>query len=306
MDEGNNNTPTSIGGERVEMKTSSTNGSATHVDNIMEMNEKCVDNNGTAEDDEVIYRQVVEKKPSSQRSCLPVLFERSRLGLLNPRFDSPMLEEQLALSFFPQERRKFRYALIYVMLVCVGWLILFAATSRSSPNFLGYMLGASALTLAAILFFILTFYPLYARHYYKFSVVFSIILSVMSLLRYINTSPSQVTSNLMSSVGSFCGLVEIVLLLYNLIPLPLFLAFGLSVVYSIIYEALFIYSTTNPSAAFIVGKVLLHLCIHLVCMSLYLMSSVRKHSTFWRIGQSMIARRQLREEKRLKEDIIYR
>ena len=40
MDEGNNNTPTSIGGERVEMKTSSTNGSATHVDNIMEMTEK--------------------------------------------------------------------------------------------------------------------------------------------------------------------------------------------------------------------------------------------------------------------------
>ena len=112
--------------------------------------------------------------------------------------------------------------------------------------------------------------------------------------------------NLMSSVGSFCGLVEIVLLLYNLIPLPLYLAFGLSVVYSIIYEALFIYTTTDPSAAFIVGKILLHLCIHIVCISLYLMSSVRKHSTFWRIGQSMIARKQLQVEKKLKEDFIYR
>jgi len=35
------------------------------------------------------------------------------------------------------------------------------------------------------------------------------------------------------------------------------------------------------------------------------MSSVRKHATFYRIGQSSMARKQLKEEKRIKEDIIH-
>jgi len=35
------------------------------------------------------------------------------------------------------------------------------------------------------------------------------------------------------------------------------------------------------------------------------MSSVRKHATFYQIGQSSMARKQLKEEKRIKEDIIH-
>lgn len=276
------------------LKNGQSNGSANHVDNVMEMHEKVGES-------DVMYREVPNRR---KRGCLPVLFERSKMGPLNPRFDSSVLEDELVSAFFPQDKRKFRSALIYVVISCVAWIIFFGTSHSSASNLLGHMVSSGALILVAILHFVLTFYPIYSNHYYVFSTIFSVILIIFSLLRYVNFS--NIEANLMSPVGSFCGLVEIILLLYTFIPLPLYLAVGLSLVYSVIYEALFVITTTAPSPGFVVGKILLHLCIHIVCMSLYVMSSVRKHSTFWRIGQSMMARKELREEKKLKEDIIYR
>lgn len=270
------------------------NGSSNHVDNVIEMHEKL-------EENEEMYKEM----PKPNRSCLPDLFERSKMGLLNPRFDSTVLERKLVEAFFPQDRRKFRSALIYVMVLCVAWVVYFSCTIDDLNHWEGHIGGACAMVVVSFLFFIATYLPLYSRHYYKASVIFSLCLCTLSLLRYAYVQEEMASGMAMSAVGSFCSLIEIVLLLYNLLPLPLYLAVGLSFSYSVIYEAVFLWKMTLPSAGFIVGKILLHLCVHLVCISLFLMTSVRKHSTFWRIGQSTMARKQLKEEKRLKEDIIY-
>ncbi|XP_067944731.1 adenylate cyclase type 9-like isoform X2 [Watersipora subatra] len=245
-------------------------------------------------------------------SCVPILFERSKYGTLNPGFDSLILEHYFQECFFPHNRRKFRSALGYIIFSCLVWIIYFVVLrqvtqidtqmEKRQRILLEYIIGTCALLVISIIFIILTRFESYARHYTKVSIVYALALCGVSLLRFIyfdyDYSP-------MSSVGSFAGLVQIVLLLYNLLPLPFYWALLISILYSIIYEVLFLLSLNDPSPSYIVGRVLLLICVHLLCMSLYLMATVRKHSTFSRIGQSTRARRALKKEKEQQDNVIY-
>lgn len=251
-------------------------------------------------DDDVIYKEVRKKDTAS---CLPTLFEGSKFGVLNPGFASPILEQYFEECFFPRTRRKARSALIYVGLSCAIWAIYFGATWRSNDNWLGHIIGTCSLLVVSALFFLLTFFDIYARHYNKVSVAYALIICVVSLLRYIHLKDNSRMA--MSSIGAFCCFIEIVLLIYNLLPLRFYLAIGLSLSYSIAYEGLFIHTTQYASSNLIVGRVLLHICVHLVGTSLHLMATVRKHSTFSRIGQSAVTRRDLKVETAQQDNLIY-
>lgn len=241
---------------------------------------------------------------SGRSKCLPQLFERGEMGFLNPRFDSSQLERLLGIKFFPQSRRKFRCALGYVTFSCLAWIVFFGITNAAHNRWPDYVGACASLIVVSILFFILTFFNIYSRHYSKASMAYAIVLCLVTLLRFFYQH-SALPSDAMSSVGSFCSLLEVILLLYNLLPLPLYLAVCTSILYSVVYEALFLWKTVAPSVEFVVGKIFLHVCVHLVCISVHLMLTVKKHSTFLKIGQSTMARKQLKDEKRLKEDIIY-
>ena len=270
------------------------NGSSNHIEQL-EMHGK-----KTASD-------VNTQLPARRRSCLPALFERSRTGTLNPSFDSLVLEQHFQECFFPQHRSKFRSALVYVVLSCIVWIVFFAVIRSESNYWVAHVAGACSIIVVSAMFFTLTMFDIYSRHYMKASVVYALLLCTVFLLRYayVDFSSPDSTNLAMSSIGSFCGLIQIILLLYNLLPLPFYLAILLSLTFSIVYEVLSTLATESPGARFVIGKVLLHVCLHLLCTSLYLMATVRKHSTFSRIGQSTRARRALKREKLQQDNLIF-
>lgn len=272
------------------------NGSAVQMGSLVELQ----DHLNTKQEDIFIDKKIDDTK------CWPVLFERSHIGPFNIRFDSLVLEEEVEDNFHRLTRRKFRLALGYVILSCIAWIIYFALTS-SDTNHHGWrehIGGSAGLILLSGIMLGITFCNLYSNHYHKWSLAYSSILIILSLVRYHFVDKSIPENSAMSTIGAFCGAVEVILLIYNLIPLPLYLAVGLSTIYSIVFEALFIWKSMT-SVEIYVSKFLLHVCVHIVCVSVYLMDSVRRHSTFWRISQSTMARRQMREEKKLKEDMIH-
>jgi adenylate cyclase 9 len=61
----------------------------------------------------------------------------------------------------------------------------------------------------------------------------------------------------------------------------------------------------ESGARVIVAKILLHLCIHLIGIQVFIMSQVRQHATFWSISNSVMARRDLEIERQLREKMIH-
>ena len=57
--------------------------------------------------------------------------------------------------------------------------------------------------------------------------------------------------------------------------------------------------------SWIVARALLHFCIHLIGIHIFIMAQVRKRSTFLKVGQSIMARSDLQVEKGLKQKMIY-
>ena len=46
------------------------------------------------------------------------------------------------------------------------------------------------------------------------------------------------------------------------------------------------------------------MCIHLFGIQIFFMAQVRERSTFWKVGQCVVARRDLEIEKQVKEQMI--
>jgi len=87
---------------------------------------------------------------STSTSRFPILFERSATNSWwNPRFDSDVLEAQHRTTSFPQTRRRFRYALDYVIMSCSAWLTQFVIQRGPSwPAFVG--VAATLLVVAIV------------------------------------------------------------------------------------------------------------------------------------------------------------
>lgn len=110
--------------------------------------------------------------------------------------------------------------------------------------------------------------------------------------------------------------IEIIFIIYTVIPLPLWQCIIVTVFYSIIFEILtyFIERTyTDESKEIEVGhsfklvivRVVLQLCIHIIGAHVLIMNLVRMRGTFMKVGQNLLVRRQLEMEKQLKEKMIH-
>ncbi|XP_071087998.1 adenylate cyclase type 9-like isoform X2 [Haliotis cracherodii] len=238
--------------------------------------------------------------PLSPKQNTPiVLFERASGSWWNPTFDSKILEDQLWSCYLPQTRRRFQYALFYVVTACLAWLIFFGLSKEQ--NWMYFLGGTACLLSVTVLIIGFTKIPLYERFYMPISIVFVLFLMALILCPFAFKSSSD-----LSTIGSFSGSVEILLMIYTFIPMPLFAAVLIGIVYSIVYEILVALTITGmQEATFIIGKILLHFCIHLIGIHIFIMSQVRRRSTFWKIGQSVMSRRDLQVEKQLKEKMIH-
>lgn len=274
------------------------------------------ENNGTSSvEHSVQYKaddQNAVRMPSISESCtskqhvqkgclnLPVLFERSGSWWPTPRFDSDILEKEQWKIYFPQTRKRFRYALCYIFAACIAWTIYFGLTKGSSAQWPKFLIGT--LVLLCVIGLVIGF--TYTKYYRKLYLVTSIFVSFLTCCGILLTL--LYTDSDLSTIGAFTSSVEVLLMMYSVIPMPLSLTVSIGVFYSILFEVFTALQNQYMQAPiFIAGKILLHFCIHVMGIHLFIMRQVRQRSTFWKIGQSVLARNELHFEKQIKEKMIH-
>lgn len=262
-----------------------------------------------------------------RRRKFPQLFERASGKWWDPAFDSRKLEDACLERCFPQTQRRFRYALIYLMVAALLWAIYFGCVLEKATR------GLAAAFLAPTLLFMLccagllavTFSGLYSRHYIRISLLFTLLVFALSLATRFpggglgscgwneNQTRAPCWTHL-SPVGSFSISVEMLLLLYTVMPLPLYLCFLFGVSYSLLFELLGYHLGSAewlrvPGSQHLVlealAKFFLHACVHAVGIHLFTMSQVRSRTTFLKVGQSIMHGKDLEVEKALKERMIH-
>jgi len=240
--------------------------------------------------------------PSTTTSRCPILFERSARNLSNPQFDSSALEKQHETTSFPQTRRRFRYALDYVIISSSAWLTQFAI--QQGPKWPSFVGTAAALLVVAILVHVFTYTSVYRRFVLPISLVVTVALCTCDLLTFA-AHPELPHEGDVSAVGTFVWSIEIILLMYTLIPMPLYVCVVAGTLYSVIFEVVAASVGDMATVEYVIGRAVLHICIHAVGIHIYIMSQVRERSTFLKVGQSLILRRQLQTEKQLKHNMIH-
>lgn len=107
------------------------------------------------------------------------------------------------------------------------------------------------------------------------------------------------TVSILTPVGDFSLCIEILMIMYTVIPLPLYVCVLLGILYSVMFELLI-------GSSFALGaRILCHICVHLIGIHILVMTNVRMRGTFMKVGQSLLVRRQLEMEKQLKEKMIH-
>uniref|UniRef100_A0AAG5DJW5 adenylate cyclase n=1 Tax=Anopheles atroparvus TaxID=41427 RepID=A0AAG5DJW5_ANOAO len=294
------------------------------------------------------YIQSYLSQTGRRHSCcsvmLPVAFERAApRSWFDPRFDSPVLEGQYQASVFPQLRLKFRFALFYILLCSLVWLLYFLLDGGPT-SFTLLTVAIGVIFLFALAGLWLTGTDLYRAHTNLISSFCAVLLCMFSLFLLL------LTREALSPLGHFSICIEIVMLIYTIIPLPLWLCCTITMTYSVCFEVLsFLHQThydynsrpngsplvaaghtvarllvvadeageaqpgaADPSGAtdtfvykIMLIRVLIQLCVHLIGVQILIMTVVRMRGTFMKVGQNLLVRRQLEMEKQLKEKMIH-
>ncbi|EGI70298.1 PREDICTED: adenylate cyclase type 9 isoform X1 [Acromyrmex echinatior] len=172
---------------------------------------------------------------------LPVPFERAApRSWWNPRFDSEILEEQFKRSAFPQIRLRFRYALTYILLVSLSWLTYFViiglGNDTSTWAVIAGVFGIVGVMVSAVLY--LTHTDYYKCYVLPISLGVATTLCFLSLL-FLALVPPYVDG--LTLVGHFALCSEILLVIYTVLPMPLYACVGISTLYSFMFEFLTAY-----------------------------------------------------------------
>ncbi|XP_014285942.1 adenylate cyclase type 9 isoform X2 [Halyomorpha halys] len=227
--------------------------------------------------------------------CFPVPFERaSNKSWWDPKFDSEILEKQYRNSSFAQIRLRFRYSLVYMLILSIIWclqLITFGILDKSQKDAspLGVIFFLFAVFCSIVL--IITHSSLYRRYILPVSFVVSLVMCLLSI-----ASVSQ--SPVLSPASDFAICIEIIMIIYTVIPLPLYLCVLMGGLYSVLFEIL-------GTGYALPIRIVSHICVHLIALHILIMTNVRMRGTFMKVGQSLLVRRELEIEKELKEKMIH-
>ena len=121
------------------------------------------------------------------------------------------------------------------------------------------------------------------------------------------SSPSYVETVAFSPSGLYAIYVEILLLLYTVVPMPLVGTLVIGVVYSIAFETILSISLPErrSDVKMVFINILVHICIHILGIQILMTTTVRMRDTFMKVGQSLMVKKQLVTEKSLKEKMIH-
>lgn len=199
-----------------------------------------------------------------------------------------------------------RYALLYIILSSLIWFCYHLyIVNKEIPRLELITLCVSyivILSTSAMLFW-LTYMRFYRIHTTFVSSLTATILCGTSLILLVFTS-----FQLFSPLGHFSICIEIILLIYTVIPMRLWQNCLFAVTYSVLFEIGSIqYSIQHAEHTYkiLILRSLLHLCVHLVGIHILIMNVVRMRGTFIEVGQNLLVRRQLEMEKQLKEKMIH-
>ncbi|VDM41187.1 unnamed protein product [Toxocara canis] len=214
------------------------------------------------------------------------LFERASARWWNPQFESSTLESQYWKCSFPQLRDRFRSGLIYVCLTCILWIVYLQIFDHADLVHWLTAFGLIALSIGMLLFTLFSVH--YQRFYMPTSFLCVFVICTVTLLIFSDSS------------GTFMS--PVVLLIYTVIPLPLYLCILIGVVYSALFELLSANSVEHKDTPGV--KLILHLGIHLLGVHLFILTQVRQRKTFLKVGQSLLARKDLEMETQFKDHMI--
>ncbi|XP_016949189.3 adenylate cyclase type 9 [Drosophila biarmipes] len=271
------------------------------------------------------YLSQTGRRHSCCSVMLPVAFERAAAkSWLDPKFDSPVLEEQYQASVFPHVRMRYRFTLSYILLCSLMWCLYFVVDGGSEDFWRPISSSFSMLSLVTIMALCFTHWDLYREHRTVTSAVTALLLCGASLafLTY--------TGRAFSPLGHFAICLEIVLLIYTALPMPLWLGASTAISYSIAFEMVShmvigcsaihggamhggnaagggsgMEANGDPSNKILILRIMAHLSVHLVGVHVLIMNLVRMRGTFMKVGQNLLVRRQLEMEKQLKEKMIH-
>ncbi|XP_001603329.2 adenylate cyclase type 9 isoform X1 [Nasonia vitripennis] len=172
---------------------------------------------------------------------LPVPFERAApRSWWNPKFDSEILEGQYKCSAFPQIRLRFRYALTYILLISVSWLAYFVILGIENNSifwpYIAVMFTAVGAMVSAILY--LTHTDHYRSIVLPISVGVALMLCCLSIVFLVYVPPD---TDGLTLVGHFALCSEILLLIYTVLPMPLYACTLICTLYSFLFEFLTAY-----------------------------------------------------------------
>ncbi|KAF5308267.1 hypothetical protein FQR65_LT06260 [Abscondita terminalis] len=260
------------------------------------------------------YLSQVSQASGCWGKFLPIPFERAASkSWWDPTFDSEVLEEQYKKSVAPNNKLKFRYAICYVLLISLTWFFYFLLTGLlNSTDHWPILCGVLAVVaLCALIALFITFREFFNAFMLFTSIGISIILCALSItfvmifsIKFSSALNKAATK--MSPVGHFSMCIEILLLIYTIMPLRLYISITIGVLYSILFELLtwLMYDGDYELIA-IIGRILVQFCIHLIGLHILIMTNVRMRNTFMKVGQSLLVGQQLKSEKNLKESMLH-
>uniref|UniRef100_A0A0K0D3X3 Protein YIPF n=1 Tax=Angiostrongylus cantonensis TaxID=6313 RepID=A0A0K0D3X3_ANGCA len=194
------------------------------------------------------------------------LFERASTRWWNPQFRSPSLEAQYWKCSFPQLRDRFRSGLVYISFVCVAWTIYLAIFDRASFQ---HWLTAAGLILVCLAMLSFTLCSSqYQRFYMPTSFLCTFLICLVTLLIFSSDSKSA----FMTPVASLATSFQVVLLIYTVIPLPLYLCILIGIVYSCLFEMLSRNRLAYGDTSHI--HLVLHIGVHLLGVHLFILTQV--------------------------------
>lgn len=235
-----------------------------------------------------------------------LLFHRASHAWWIPKFDSDILEGQYWRSTFPQIRLRFQLALLYIFIVSLSWCVYFSAVA--AHHWLVFAICCLVMLALSALAFYLTMTRIFQEYHLYVSCFIALSICLVTLPAYLTCRHGSVSfvEGQVSPAGLLALSLEVMLLIYTVIPLPLYLSVGISTAYSVAVELLSVYMAScesDPTSAIV--RASLHLGVHLIGIHIFIMTQVRMRCTFLKVGQLLLVRRELELEKQLKEKMIH-
>ncbi|KFD63408.1 hypothetical protein M514_08325 [Trichuris suis] len=224
------------------------------------------------------------------------LFDWSFSRCWSPEFSSRVLESQYWQCAFPQIRLRFRAGLAYTIIYTIVWMTYFAALYPLS-EITNYVIFSTLVLVIFVSVFAFTFTnSLYCRLYVPTSVFCICLVAVSSVFVFMVEKPA------LTPLARFALSVEVVLLIYTVIPLPMYLCVVLALAFSILFEEL----RLSPTSSYRPRGVMFsfYTLAHILGVHIFVLMQVRDRKTFIKVGQSLLARKDLEIEKEFKDRMI--